>query len=349
MKIVISPQNTLGGLVLALLFMLVMGVPAVAQFSPYGDPPPIKVNWGNSMTDPGDIDEGPMCVLLDQNNTIYIHMKLFVADRKIQNLPPMYFKYEMQADGWVLDAGVTAALTPSNFTLFNAAASVYRADIIHPYPCSPLCPLPPPSADNGQGDFCFKLSITLVMETYPGSGAYVPYPVGDYPSIWPPYIFPPIGPGFVAQTVLERKRVCCYGGNNNTGLMCQPPSGIIDYNNDNSVDNAETPFYQLQENQAHDIFYVSKNPLSYNENVLVYPNPSSSNFTVEFHQSVPGTTTLECLDLQGRVLKTMKEYHGATGYYKSQFDAADLTPGVYYLRTSTPNYTNTVKLAKTGN
>jgi hypothetical protein len=351
MKFVNFPQKSFCGAVMSFLFLLLMGTPALAQLSTgQNDPPPLKINWNNNMTDPGEASPGAMCVMLDNLNTVYVFMRLYAATPEIQSLPPMYFKYSIHIDGLQPIDAVTSAITPADFTIWNGSS--YRATRTLPVDCSAICPNP--ISMSNQGDFCFKISFTLVKEEYPGSGTYIPYPVGQYPTIWPPEDFPPIGPGYLSPTLLERKRVCCFGGNNGMGVTCPsplPPGGLslTNSNNVNSVGfSQQIDLTGTQMNALSTNMTLSGNEIANSGQIAIFPNPSSSTFTVRFQQLTPGKTVIECLDMQGRSIRVLERVYESDGLYESRLDLQGLASGIYFLHVSTPNYSKMEKIIKTG-
>lgn len=145
MKIVISPQNTLGGLVLLLLFTLMMGAPAFAQVSPTPTEPPepIRTNWANSMGIVFDEYHGDMCVTLSQDQLVHIKMRVYVKDPSqsaLNAIPPMYFHWQLQADGGNLDEGtMSTPFTSADFQpVPNSVPQIYEAIFSREYDCSSL-------------------------------------------------------------------------------------------------------------------------------------------------------------------------------------------------------------------
>jgi hypothetical protein len=338
MKFVTFPQKSFCGAVLSFLFVLVMGAPAWAQFNT-GPENPIKTNWENSMGIVFDEDSGEMCVTLSEDNVVHIKMTVLINGdyfpQIINSLPPMYFEWDLSADGVIISQGIMPTpFTSNDFApVPNSYPQIYKAVRMVPVDCTPICT---GSMDTNGGAFCFKRRTRLL--TYSDTGVLIPYPFGLYPNAWPPSYFPLVtSTYFSCPNLIEMKRVCCFGvraANEN----CEHSGGgslpIANHSN-SGIGYAQ----QLQPSLA---------PIS-TGNMKAYPNPFNSVFTVTYSQNEPGTVSIECLDVNGRLLKAMKVMNSASGSYEANIDGADLTPGLYYLRVSSAQHTEMAKIVKSGN
>jgi hypothetical protein len=85
---------------------------------------------------------------------------------------------------------------------------------------------------------------------------------------------------------------------------------------------------------------VGINSLSSNSNDLkVYPNPSSSEITVELKKD--GIYTIELIDVTGKVVSVK-----STEEEKLNLNINFLSNGVYYLKAKSQNTMNVVKIIK---
>ncbi|MYJ56375.1 MAG: T9SS type A sorting domain-containing protein, partial [Rhodothermaceae bacterium] len=60
-----------------------------------------------------------------------------------------------------------------------------------------------------------------------------------------------------------------------------------------------------------------------------YPNPFNPATTIEYRLGVPGSVTLDVIDLTGRRIETLVDRMQPPGQYSVQFDAAGLPSGTY--------------------
>ena len=76
----------------------------------------------------------------------------------------------------------------------------------------------------------------------------------------------------------------------------------------------------------------------------VYPNPFTSELTLEYELPVTGEVILQIIDLQGRVVHELWEGRLAAGAQRSTFivdDNGSLANGIYFLRISQLNMSTT--------
>jgi hypothetical protein len=94
---------------------------------------------------------------------------------------------------------------------------------------------------------------------------------------------------------------------------------------------------------GNDALEASVDGISNGKRVKLYPNPSSSLFTVEqTGEDRTGMTRIEILNLNGLKMKS-EELHGAMKY---QGSVSDLMPGIYFIKVFTGNFVETLKLVK---
>ncbi len=75
-----------------------------------------------------------------------------------------------------------------------------------------------------------------------------------------------------------------------------------------------------------------------------YPNPFNPNTNIAFSITKAGNTKLVVYDLLGRVAAILADGYLAAGSYKVDFDASNLSSGVYFYRLTSGGFTETRKL-----
>jgi len=78
-----------------------------------------------------------------------------------------------------------------------------------------------------------------------------------------------------------------------------------------------------------------------------FPNPFSKRATVSFALPSPGRVTLKAYDLQGRLIRTILDEDRVGGYYKAEWNAQGVPPGIYFLRLTAPQGSLTRKVVLT--
>lgn len=66
--------------------------------------------------------------------------------------------------------------------------------------------------------------------------------------------------------------------------------------------------------------------------VSSYPNPSASDFTLEFELDQPAFTQLVVYNIQGQQIKTLVKNTMPSGVHRLLWDTQDVVPGVYYYK-----------------
>ncbi|MBO6515569.1 MAG: T9SS type A sorting domain-containing protein [Bacteroidia bacterium] len=85
----------------------------------------------------------------------------------------------------------------------------------------------------------------------------------------------------------------------------------------------------------------------YTQELEVYPNPANLQFTVSYFNPDFGKTSIQVLDISGRVVYEIVEDATPTGDQENIISTSGLTPGVYTVRLSTVNHTTTQKILVT--
>ncbi len=116
-------------------------------------------------------------------------------------------------------------------------------------------------------------------------------------------------------------------------------------------------FYNNQSNMYHyygtdvNITYQSftdvKNEISGSFNFNLeqnYPNPFNPSTTIKFSIPTSGNVTLKVYDLLGKEVATLVNEELAAGVYTTNFNAENLSSGIYFYKLSTANYTASKKM-----
>lgn len=81
-------------------------------------------------------------------------------------------------------------------------------------------------------------------------------------------------------------------------------------------------------------FYLSQN----------YPNPFNPTTKISWQSPVSGHQSIKVLDILGNEVATLIDEYKEAGKYEVNFDASDLTSGVYFYKLKISDYTNTQKM-----
>ena len=71
---------------------------------------------------------------------------------------------------------------------------------------------------------------------------------------------------------------------------------------------------------------------SYTKSLSVFPNPFTSNTTIEFYLPNPDFVTLSIYDITGKHLKTILSKKLSKGDHKINWNAEGLNEGIYFIR-----------------
>ncbi|MBI3259671.1 MAG: T9SS type A sorting domain-containing protein [Ignavibacteriae bacterium] len=71
--------------------------------------------------------------------------------------------------------------------------------------------------------------------------------------------------------------------------------------------------------------------------LAAYPNPASSHLDIDYTLGENGNTTIEMIDMQGRVVSTLKSGNAKAGSFKDRINLMYVPNGSYFLRMQTPN------------
>lgn len=117
-------------------------------------------------------------------------------------------------------------------------------------------------------------------------------------------------------------------------------------NNGTSPKPGYTPFtypHPLRKSGPTDI---SENNLSLQEFKLNqnYPNPFNPSTVISYQLPVSGMVTLKVYDILGNEVETLVEEEKPAGIHEVEFDASELTSGIYFYQMRVENYSSTKKM-----
>jgi hypothetical protein len=90
-------------------------------------------------------------------------------------------------------------------------------------------------------------------------------------------------------------------------------------------------------------------PLKDGEQLSMYPNPASTELTINIDLEYSSTTNLKIIDLTGKTVKDFtRDLSHENGMYKAQLDISDLKAGIYFVRVKQQNEVLSKKLQVQG-
>ncbi len=75
-----------------------------------------------------------------------------------------------------------------------------------------------------------------------------------------------------------------------------------------------------------------------------YPNPFNPTTIINYQLTINSFVTLKVFDLQGREIQTLVNRKQSTGHYSAEFNAANLSSGIYFYTLQTEDYKETKKM-----
>lgn len=294
------------------------------------NPPPqiVRTNWVNPMSLGG-------CIILDEDSNLTFKMTFHTADPDLSNYPPvqMYYNFSWFAGS---ETGMTDVVTPAMLypvTLANGM-QVWEAEWTFVINFSTECEI----VLGGN----FELDKYIEMVTTGPGGGYQTYPyefyIGDGQAFDAKVFIPnyddqlPLSPPIWAAV----KNLCCKhpGDSNLRSTSTTNPK------ESQEVDTEEHPL-TIDNN-----YTIPRNTTLKSSSVKVYPNPFANEFTIEVNDEFSQDTTIELFDLQGKLIgtKTLDNHQSLNKiiWYNTQ----PLKKGIYFLRLSDKNLTETIKLVK---
>jgi hypothetical protein len=75
-----------------------------------------------------------------------------------------------------------------------------------------------------------------------------------------------------------------------------------------------------------------------------YPNPFNPNTVIGYRLPVIGAVTLKVFDVLGNEIATLVDDYKEAGYHEVEFDASQLSSGVYFYHLRSKNFSETKKM-----
>jgi hypothetical protein len=75
-----------------------------------------------------------------------------------------------------------------------------------------------------------------------------------------------------------------------------------------------------------------------------FPNPFNPSTVIGYQLPVSGNVTLKVYDLLGREAATLVDEYKPAGMHEIEFDATELTSGIYFYKLQADNYVDTKKM-----
>jgi flagellar hook assembly protein FlgD len=75
-----------------------------------------------------------------------------------------------------------------------------------------------------------------------------------------------------------------------------------------------------------------------------YPNPFNATTTINYTLPLAGDVRLQVYDIMGRVVATLENGIVPAGYYKGTWNAQGMPSGLYFVRLSTDQFSETMKM-----
>lgn len=293
-----------------------------------GYPPPVRTNWVSDMADldPSQIYEDPLsnthgCIVLREDNTFYVGAYILMASDDISSALPMYIKYEVGG----LPPGISPQLTSADLYPINLLGhDLFQTDLVLEVDISNYCV--PPTIVN------IDFEVSLV--TY-DNGSYIPYPVNDYPDLFPHEIFleegmeelpPPVQGGI--------KTMCCFESVK-WNLLGQ---------NDPQIAQAQVDAVRMEKgskNRFSNKFPKNQSRLS--ESLQIQPNPFSESLSISIDQG-SSSGLIQIYDSIGRLKQNISLVENQA--FQTTLQTSQWTSGVYYIRYHNGTEWITQKLVK---
>lgn len=90
----------------------------------------------------------------------------------------------------------------------------------------------------------------------------------------------------------------------------------------------------------------NRNGNSFSNLKQIYPNPFISSTDIEYELFSPGEVLLEIYNCLGKQLVVLVDQHQAPGNYHVNWNAEDVTPGIYFCKLKVNSYDQILKLIK---
>ncbi|MFI5219730.1 MAG: T9SS type A sorting domain-containing protein [Bacteroidia bacterium] len=113
---------------------------------------------------------------------------------------------------------------------------------------------------------------------------------------------------------------------------------VVVFIQDDFTKNVEQAFYSAP------LSSVGINEVMKENNLSVFPNPSSGSTTISFSLSKSEKTSVKIFDINGRLITTLAKREFGEGKHNIKWDAEDVGAGIYFLRVDADTYSENQKL-----
>lgn len=139
------------------------------------------------------------------------------------------------------------------------------------------------------------------------------------------------------------------GGNNydlNFTYMKDPGVGPASFNGTSPTAPASTNFLIYRKISEANVIGISNNQINVNDYKLLqnYPNPFNPTTTISYNLIKSGIVTLKIYNVIGREVTTLVNEFQQSGLKEINFNAANLTSGVYFYSIITPGFSDIKKM-----
>lgn len=320
MKIGIYLKEALSALMLT-LFCLNFGI---AQEGGSVTPPqPIKTNWGSH-----EMDTENHCVKLGSDNILHLNIYVTTITDDLDSQLPLYVYYNLLGTG-LSDYVQITSLQMINYFGFYVATINLEDDL------SSICAL-----NEGRGNPSFTFLTQLVTPDANSPTGYRPYPTNNQ-YLWPSNFFGLLPAADPLHSVT--KDICC---SYSSGREL-----VVIANDGNNIEIASAETIKSVSDEDYDAQLLDNNlkSTSFSDEITISPNPFNEGLNVQFALEEASNVKIECLDAQGKVIKSFSDTVTSTGQSTMRLELSSIPIGFYYLRVSTKKWTNTVKVVKVVN
>ncbi|HFA48534.1 MAG TPA: T9SS type A sorting domain-containing protein [Bacteroidetes bacterium] len=328
-----------------------------------GHIPPAKQNW-LGFAEMTLSESGNICVIPytfpngdgmgGEESYFYLRTVIFLADDNMSAYDPLYFYYNLPNGESDIIPVVNNSTNPLQVYLGEMTESIsaefgevppvdYCAMFIFA-PCMPVC-----EDYEGCGEFSYQLL------TQKNGYGFVPYPIGN--GLFPSEIFQSDEFGNTFHYT-EYKEICCsadavpssnnpdpcngVGGTTqitpapdpyplNTTSPCNSQGLGLLVNQDNIFGSAVGQVLEEKKTETQ---------------VSLFPNPSSTDITIQYKSSRPGQVQFDCMDFQGRVIKSTKRNGYHKDVHQETFDVSSWQSGIYFIKISSPDDSQVIRFVK---
>ena len=353
------------------LLQFLLSINSYAQVIGSGDGysgiPPEKHNW-IGFAEMTSSESGTTCVVPyafpagegEYDYYFYLRTVVFLADDNLSAYDPLYLYYNLpngqsnivpitntNPDPLLVYVG---EITEEIRQEFGEVPPVGYCAMLIFEACMPECT-----------DFegCGKFSTQLL--THDGNGPFTPYPIGnaEYPignGLFPSDIFESDEFGY-AFHYTEFKEICCSSDNPYNPNVDDPCSG---YGGTVQITQAPNPYpynpspcynhgLGLKANTENVFASLSGQKLEQKNieaKTILFPNPASSNVIIQYQSDQIGLVRLDCMDAQGRILKSIEINSFQKGMYQETIDVSSWQAGIYFIRVSSSEESQTLRFVK---